>query len=256
MLLRPLISRSRSIFIADQCPSQSRIIPKISTNVTQASSISHSTKETPQNVALRLMPLGGSITYGVGSSHGNGYRKYLQDLLLANGYTVRMVGSRKAGSMHNNRNEGWRGYRLDQIATKARRSVATVKPNIFTINVGSNDCIQNHSLETFWQRMDNLLEYLWETAPQSTIILSTLLTNADLQLNYKVLDVNRDLIKLFESKAAEQKRIVLANMFSASGPHLDELVDGTHPNNEGYKKMAQIWFEAIQKASANGFFEN
>lgn len=209
----------------------------------------------PLKISLRLMPLGGSVTYGVGSSNRNGYRKYLQDLLLANGYEVRMVGSRKAGSMHNNENEGWRGYRLDQIENKAKRSIATVKPNLFTINAGSNDCIQNFHLDLFAERMDDMLEYLWQTCPLSTVILSTLLVNADEQVNSRVLRVNSGLRNLVLLKEAERRRIVLADMNSAEGLKLDDLMDGTHPSDNGYKKMADVWFAAIQKARAKGFFE-
>ncbi|EMT72206.1 SGNH hydrolase-type esterase domain-containing protein [Fusarium oxysporum II5] len=253
MLLRPLISRSRRMVITGQCPSRICVTSTIGNKDDQASAIRSSTQATPPNVALRLMPLGGSVTYGVGSSDGNGYRKFLQDLLLANGYEVSMVGSRKAGSMHNNENEGWRGYRLDQIESKARRSVATVKPNLFTINAGSNDCIQNYQLDVFRERMDNLLEHLWKTSPLSTVILSTLLVNVDKQVNSRVLDINSYLRELVVLKEAERKKIVLADMYSTKGPDLDDLMDGTHPNDDGYNKMAHIWFNAIQKARANGF---
>ncbi|EKJ72016.1 hypothetical protein NXS19_011296 [Fusarium pseudograminearum] len=201
------------------------------------------------------MPLGGSITYGVGSSYGNGYRKFLQDMLLSNGYQVRIVGSRKSGSMENNDNEGWRGYRLDQIEIKARRSVATLGPDVFTINAGSNDCLQDYQLDIFGKRMGNTLEYLWEASPLSTVILSTLLINADEQVNSRVLRVNGQIRDLVSLKAAEQRRIVLADMNSTEGPQLDDLVDGIHPKDEGYKKMADIWFNAIQQARKNQFLK-
>jgi len=48
---------------------------------------------------LRILPLGASITYGQGSTHGNGYRKYLRDKLRVEGWNVNMVGSRWAGTM-------------------------------------------------------------------------------------------------------------------------------------------------------------
>ncbi|KAI6753878.1 hypothetical protein HG530_013054 [Fusarium avenaceum] len=203
------------------------------------------------NIALRLMPLGGSVTYGVGSSDGNGYRKFLQDMLLINGYQVRFVGSRKSGSMENNDNEGWRGYRLDQIAARARNSVATLGPDVFTINAGSNDCLQDYQLDTFGKRMGDTLDYLWQESPRSTIILSTLLVNANKQVNSRVVRVNSQIRDLIESKAAEKKRIVLADMYSTQGPELHDLVDGTHPHDAGYKKMAEIWFNAIQEAQGN-----
>ncbi|RBQ98175.1 hypothetical protein FVER53590_13585 [Fusarium verticillioides] len=254
MLFWPLTSRSCRLLITGQCASRIHVTSTTSNKVNQASVTLYSTQTTPPNVALRLMPLGGSVTYGVGSSDGNGYRKLLRDLLLADGFEVCMVGSRKAGSMHNNENEGWRGYRLDQIEGKARRSVATVKPNLFTINAGSNDCIQSHKLDAFGRRMDDLLEYLWEISPLSTVILSTLLVNEDEQVNSRVQDINGRLRNLVVLKQAEQKKIILADMYCTKGPEIDDLLDGTHPNDDGYSKMAHIWFNSIAKARANGFF--
>ncbi|KAJ0136947.1 Uncharacterized protein HZ326_20065 [Fusarium oxysporum f. sp. albedinis] len=254
MLLRPMISRSRRPLLAAQCHTCDLRFT-ICSKVRQIFTIRHGLRVASPNISLRLMPLGGSVTYGVGSSDGNGYRKFLQDMLLANGYQIRFVGSRKSGSMENNDNEGWRGCRLDQIETKARRSVATLGPDVFTINAGSNDCLQDYQLDIFGKRMGNTLEYLWQASPLSTVILSTLLINADKQVNSRVLRVNSQIRDLVESKATEQKRIVLADMNSAEGPELTDLVDGTHPNDEGYKKMADIWFSAIQQARGNQLFE-
>jgi hypothetical protein len=51
------------------------------------------------NFYLRLMPLGASITQGVASSDGNGYRKWLRDALRFNGWQVNMVGTAATGRM-------------------------------------------------------------------------------------------------------------------------------------------------------------
>lgn len=48
---------------------------------------------------LRIMPLGASITQGVASSDGNGYRKHLRDQLRFAGWDVNMVGSKRDGTM-------------------------------------------------------------------------------------------------------------------------------------------------------------
>jgi lysophospholipase L1-like esterase len=169
-------------------------------------------------------------------------------MLLVDGYQTCFVGSRRSGSMSNSDNEGWRGYRLDQIDHRARRSVPTLLPNVFLINAGSNDCIQDFQLDGFGQRMNNLLEYLWQAAPTSAVILSTLLVNADKQVNSRVSRVNDQLRNLVEIKAGEHKRIILADMRTAEGPQVGDLVDGTHPNDEGYKKMAGVWLNAIRQA--------
>lgn len=202
------------------------------------------------------MPLGGSVTYGIGSTDGNGFRRELLEMLLVNKYNICMVGSRQSGSMSNNNNEGWRGYRLDQIDSKAKKSVPLLRPNIFAINAGSNDCIQNYQLDSFGKRMGDMLDYLWLAAPHSTVVLSTLLVNSNKEIDARVIHVNKQIRSLAQSKAANRKRIVIVDMHSSRGPQISDLVDdGTHPNNVGYTKMARLWFEGIQYASLNGLIE-
>ncbi len=48
-------------------------------------------------VPLRIMPLGASVTFGVGSTTGNSYRKRLRGLLVAANQTVNYVGDRQNG---------------------------------------------------------------------------------------------------------------------------------------------------------------
>ncbi|KAL7917681.1 SGNH hydrolase-type esterase domain-containing protein [Trichoderma austrokoningii] len=203
---------------------------------------------TTKSNSLRLMPLGGSITYGVGSSNENGYRKFLYDMLTWDGHIVEMVGSRKSGAMPNNRNEGWRGFTIDQIDRKARISIPLLMPNLVTINAGSNDCLQDLEVEQMGDRISVLLEYIWSTSPGSTIILSTLLLNSDTLTEQRILRANAQFQELALRKYKQCKRIVLVDMHGADGPRADELVDGTHPNDSGYRKMARIWHKGIREA--------
>lgn len=204
---------------------------------------------------MRLMPLGGSITQGVGSSDLNGYRKHLFEMIQSCGCDIRMVGSRKTGSMEANEHEGWRGFRLDEIEKKAKNSVPKLKPDIFTVNAGSNDCIQKFEIDTFGKRMSAMLEYLWLTSPGSTVILSTLLFNADQETNSQVLRVNDQIRALVEQRAAIQSKVVLADMYTDKGPGFEDLVDGTHPGDAGYRKMAEIWLGSIREAAVKSFLE-
>lgn len=202
------------------------------------------------------MPLGGSITHGIGSSNGNGYRERLETLLKANNYSVAMVGTRSTGAMKMNSHEGWRGYRIDQVDKKARQCVEKLKPNLFTLNAGSNDCLQDFHLEMAGSRMEDLLEYLWATASGSTVILSTLVVNRDPGVNSRIIAVNDLFRKLAEQKVARGKRIVLADMYAPRGLTTTDLgEDGTHPGDVGYGKMADIWFEAIVEAVFKGFLD-
>ncbi|KAH8705939.1 carbohydrate esterase family 3 protein [Talaromyces proteolyticus] len=213
------------------------------------------TRERKDDAPMRLMPLGGSVTYGCESSDGNGYRKWLYEMLVSDGFLVTMVGSRKAGSMRNNDNEGWRGFRIDQIQGKAKMSIPALAPDVVLINAGSNDSIQGFEIQHIGRRMDDMLEYVWRESPYSTIILSTLLVNLDAKTESRVLWANEQFRAVSKQKEVEQKRIVLVDMHNQYGPQLDDLSDGTHPNDLGYYKMAQIWYKGIQEANSKGFLQ-
>lgn len=203
---------------------------------------------------MRLMPLGGSITLGVGSSDRNGYRKALYDALQSSGCDVHMVGSRKMGSMGANSHEGWRGFRIDQVEKKAKMSIPKFKPTILTVNAGSNDCLQDLKLECFGKRTSNLLEYIWSAAPKSTVILSTLVANADSQVNSRILRVNEQIRSLIDRDFSRGRRIVLADMYTTEGPGIEDIIsDDTHPNDVGYEEMARIWFSSIQETAMRCF---
>ncbi|PYH76331.1 SGNH hydrolase [Aspergillus uvarum CBS 121591] len=201
------------------------------------------------------MALGGSITAGVGSSDFNGYRKHLLEMIRSSGCDICMVGSRRSGSTEAGEHEGWRGFRLDEIEKKARKSVPRLKPNLFTINAGSNDCIQKLNIDDFGKRMSAMLNYLWLASPGSTILLSTLVCNADQEINSQVLRVN-DQIRTLVRQKATHGRIILADMYTERGPTFIDLVDGTHPGDAGYRKMADVWFSGFQEAAIMGFIGN
>ncbi|KAI0490969.1 SGNH hydrolase-type esterase domain-containing protein [Xylaria cf. heliscus] len=203
-------------------------------------------------VPLRLMPLGGSITHGVGSSDGNGYRKFLYEALESRGFQPTMLGSRKTGTMGSNSHEGWRGFKIHEIQEKGIKSAKLRLPNLFTINSGSNDCIQDFEIGTSGKRIDDMLHRLWEVSPGSTIVLSTLVKNNDEQVNTRVVEINHQIRKLVQRREAEQKRIVLADMYALCGPQVHDLIDGVHPNDTGYKKMADIWYNSIEIAALKG----
>ncbi|KAM0322007.1 hypothetical protein ACHAQA_009749 [Verticillium albo-atrum] len=207
------------------------------------------------NVSLRIMPLGASITYGEGSSTGNGYRQYLRDLLNADGNPVDYVGSRQGGDMADGDVEGWPGYRISQVTEKARESLPDTLPNVVLINAGTNDCIQNSEPETAGERMLEMLKLIWEESPRVSIALSTLLVNKVASVDECVQGVNEQFRTLVEEQQAISKKVVLVDFYSPEGPTVDDLVDDIHPGDEGFEKMAKLWFEGIKDAASRGWVE-
>lgn len=179
----------------------------------------------------------------------------LVQLLSDHDINARMVGSRKDGTMSNSEHEGWRGFRIDEIEKKAKKSVQDLFPNIFLVNVGSNDCLQSFDIDRAGERMCQMIDFLWLACPQSTILLSTLLVSADKKVSSMVISVNAQIRALVETKSSERRKILLVDMYSPDGPDAQCLVDGMHPNNQGYEKMAILWLRGMQEASDGGFID-
>jgi lysophospholipase L1-like esterase len=196
---------------------------------------------------LRVMPLGASITVGYTSSDGNGYRKYLREQLRYAGWEVDMVGNLANGTMKDNQNEGHFGDTIDHIAEAAVNSTR-LQPNVILINAGTNDCIQNIEITDADTRLDALITHLFASIPNTTIVLSTLLPNEF--ASRAVRRVSQEYRNLVARRRSRGDRLVLAEMSYFITD--DQLVDGTHPSDTGYKRMAAVWWSAIQTAEEEG----
>ncbi|KAL3448395.1 SGNH hydrolase-type esterase domain-containing protein [Aspergillus insuetus] len=197
---------------------------------------------------LRVMPLGASITVGYQSSDGNGYRKPLREQLRYAGWEVDMVGSLTNGTMKDNQNEGHFGDTIEQIADAASRSV-DMQPNVILINAGTNDALQNSAIRGADDRIDTMITSLFTAIPNTTIILSTLIPNTHAQR--VVQRISAEYRNVAARRRAAGDRVVLAEMSYFVGS--EYLVDGTHPDDDGYRAMAAVWWASIEEAEREGF---
>lgn len=213
-------------------------------------------------VPLRIMTLGASVCRGDVSNGTLGFRKSLRERLVANGNMVNMVGSARVGEFIDNDVEAHGGNRVDQVHDWASYSVPLTKPNLFLINVGSNDCLQKWDLPNYHVRLNNFITFLLEQSPGGTIVLSTLLTNTVPNTEPCILDINEQIRGLYAHMREQGTRIVLAEMhdqFVPQGdtlerPHPENITpDGTHPNDAGYAMMSKIFYQSILEADRHGF---
>lgn len=230
------------------------------------------TQPIANNVHLRIMPLGASITFGFRSSDGNGYRDELQLLLQKSGSkNVEYVGSRQHGSMAENSVEGWPGLRIDQVLPKAQASVPVDLPNVVLLNLGTNDCVQNWNMDnttrnsttapeltanatyTVGSRMRMMVEDVLQWSPNATVVMSTLINNKVPATQTRVEDANEQFRAVAADLQGRGQKVVLAEMTSAAGgPNMTTMSDITHPNDVGYAMMANRWYLALVEASNKG----
>lgn len=126
---------------------------------------------------LRVMPLGDSITWGVGSSTGNGYRGPLWDLLATDGHPLDFVGTLRGGSMSDPDNQGHQGYRIHQIAELADASLTRSRPNVVTLMIGTNDLAGSYQVSTATARLKSLVNQITAAAPDATVLVASLVVS-------------------------------------------------------------------------------
>ncbi|KAL4901476.1 SGNH hydrolase-type esterase domain-containing protein [Aspergillus multicolor] len=213
-------------------------------NIFPSFQYSHLRRNMLEGHSLRILPPGASITNGEGSSHRNGYRKHLRDALRYAQAEVDMVGSKRDGTNFNDDdNEGHGGFTIKRVYDMVKAQYR-VKPNLVLINAGTNNCVRENSnaYASGKQQMKAMVIDIFDNIPEVTVILSGLLPQRDVGACTEFL--NFEYAKIVDELAGEGRKVIFAD-FHTRWITLDEIPDGTHPNDSGYKKTAGIWFDAI-----------
>ncbi|KAL8887396.1 MAG: hypothetical protein Q9215_005033 [Flavoplaca cf. flavocitrina] len=192
-------------------------------------------------IELRILPLGDSITYGYqptdDGNQNNGYRlQLLKDLAGSN---VKFVGSVRSGTMSDSRNEGHSGATIKQTEGFADLSL-NQRPNVILIHIGTNDLNEDPPKDPYEaapERLDSLLSKIIDACPDATILVAPIIRIKDFTSDARV--------QAYNNIAAIDFSSVQAN----------DLADGLHPTNDGYAKMGNIWFSAIQSAASKGWIK-
>ncbi|MET0342210.1 MAG: GDSL-type esterase/lipase family protein [Polyangiales bacterium] len=207
-------------------------------------------KRDVRTLPLRIMPLGDSITHGIESSHGGGYRAGLWDALKGDGVqNLDFVGTQRTGTLADPDHEGYPGAEIEAIARIVRQKIAQFRPNVVTLHIGTND-LNNRRASGAVTRLSQLVDLLFSEDPDVTLLLATLVPANDSVTQRSIEDYNRALSSLVAERRAQGRRILLVNMGAVA--HTD-LADGLHPNDQGYAKMARAFHLGLIMAENDGW---
>ncbi|WP_225447995.1 SGNH/GDSL hydrolase family protein [Streptacidiphilus sp. P02-A3a] len=199
---------------------------------------------------LRLEPMGDSITYGYQSTTGNGYRGPLWDELTAEGHPLDFVGSVQGGTMSDPDNEGHSGWRIDQLAAITDSSLATYKPNVITLMIGTNDLGQDYEDSTAPDRLSALVDQIVRDDPTATVLVANLIVSTNTEVAAAEPAYNATIPSMVAAKQAAGDHVAFVDMSALTTA---DLFDALHPNDGGYQKMADAWNKGIQAADAAGW---
>ena len=199
-------------------------------------------------VHLRLMPLGDSITYGIGSSDGSGYRARLWDDLAGN--NVDFVGSQQSGRVPDPDNEGHSGWVIDQLTGLVKTSLPSYRPNVVTLHIGTNDMNNNVAVIGAPVRLAGLIDQILAAAPDTTVLVATLVPASNSDTEARIAEFNQDIPGVVDKRRSAGKHVRLVDMSAVTTA---DLADGLHPNDSGYRKMADAFHRGIQDAVHDGW---
>ncbi|MGW7344606.1 SGNH/GDSL hydrolase family protein [Streptomyces sp. NPDC054854] len=206
----------------------------------------------PAPASTRIMPLGDSITAGLGSKGDAGYRAPLWNLVSAQKrYTPDFVGSRSFGGGGDPDNEGHSGYTIRKIMDGIDRWQAAADPDVVLLHLGINDLNSNKAdPHVAAAELASLIDRLQSNKPGTAVIVQGLLPDTGGQYD-RVNTFNADLRTAVSARAAGGAHVRYVEPPRLDGP--TELPDGLHPNEAGYRKMAAAYHEGLEQAVTDGW---
>lgn len=208
---------------------------------------------------IKIMPLGDSITwdwyYGDGrpDSIRHGYRNHLWYQLQNANYDVDFVGSLNNGGSispsFDGDNEGYTGHFCHQIASNVYHYLLTNTPDIILLHIGTNGSASfspSKSVADAENILNEIDRFERDKKVKITVILAQII---NLQKNpFWINSYNSQLAIMAQNRITNGDDIILVNMQSAVGW---DLIDGIHPTNSGYQKMATAWFNKLKPVLDN-----
>lgn len=199
----------------------------------------------PRGTALRIMPLGDSITEGARSSDGGGYRTHLYGILARAGVPVDFVGSRRGGSGPDIDHEGHSGWAIAELTHQIDGWLTTYRPDVVLLHAGTNDMNSDISASRAPERLATLIRHISRNLPQADVYVAEIIGTRKVD-NGAVLQRRADGFnaRIPQVVAAAGRHVHLVDQHAIR----DALIaDKLHPNDAGYAAMAANWGRALLK---------
>lgn len=227
-------------------------------NVTLVADATTVYKPCPTNgTPCKILPFGDSITRGAKSSDDGGYRAPLYKLVVAAKQKATFTGSQShgpsqvSGQPFPRSHEGRAGWTIDPGFNMVSSSYGGISslvpspaldgnPHIILLHIGTNDLFARETANMA-ARLEALIDKIAKNAPNALIVVAQITPLASPRP--ALTDFNGEIPGIVQSHAAKGQHIIGVDM---SKLPLSSLSDGTHPNNQGYAYMADVWYAAVK----------
>jgi hypothetical protein len=184
--------------------------------------------------------------------HGWGYRKPLYDSLTNGRYYFDFVGSLTDGSFADPNHEGHSGWRADEIlngrpsdpcAGKLEYWLSAHQPDVVLLHIGTNDISGGNQDANEVDAILNVIDEYEDENSKTVMVILALIINR-YPYSPATTQYNNDVNNMALNRIANGDNIIIENMENALEYPAD-LADDVHPNDNGYAKMANVWYAAL-----------
>lgn len=219
--------------------------------------------------ACKILPFGDSITEGVKSSDGAGYRSQLFKLIVAAKQKVTFTGSLAdgptlvSGQTFPRMHEGHAGWTIDPglsefsgyggISSLVPSPALNGGPHIVLLHIGANELFPTQDAAGMAMRLDALVDKIAAAVPNALIVLAQITpvgstngghTQAQVDAaNATQAQYNNKIPSIIQAQVAKKRHVIGVDM--SKMPLSGLTTASVHPNDQGYAYMAGIWYAAI-----------
>lgn len=202
-----------------------------------------------QAAALKVMALGDSLTVGVGSSHGAGYRSTFWTRMRDAGFEVDMVGGKvDGGDTFDNRHQGYAGMSLHELSAAVHEKMRSYQPDVVLLLAGSDEArSESFSPHAFAANLGVMIDRIFTAKPDVKLLISTI-PPAKFGRNQGTKRALNELLRRTVRERSERGQAVfLVDSFAALDPARD-MADTDHPNDAGYEHIGEAFADALLAA--------
>ena len=169
------------------------------------------------SIGTDIIAFGDSLTFGVGSTRGGGFVRMLSEDLNTHIINLGVSGETTGGALS----------RLGQISK--------YKPKVIILFLGGNDFLSHVPEAETFSNLDRIIEAIEQTG---AVVLLVGIEDGPIGNNHK---------KLFKELAEKRGTAYVPDILGGIFGHSQLMSDSLHPNDEGYRIMADRIKPVLEK---------
>ncbi|MDI1465651.1 cellulose binding domain-containing protein [Catellatospora sp. KI3] len=201
--------------------------------------------------AVRIMPLGDSITGSPGC-----WRALLWNRLQSAGYTnidfVGTLGPQGCGVAYDGDNEGHGGFLATNVADQNQLVpwLAATLPDVVVMHFGTNDVWSNRAPSVILAAYSKLVDQMRASNPSMKVLVAKIIPvnpPSCPECAQRTIDLNNAIPAWAAGKTTAQSPITVVDQWTGFNTATDT-GDGVHPNAAGDQKISDRWYPALAAA--------